>query len=54
VTELLRRAAGDAFPARVLAGAEIRRFAAGAAVPADGATTPSPLPPPGFFGRSTD
>lgn len=54
VVELARRAAGDPFPARVLHGAELHRFARGAAVPADGATTPSPLPPPGFFGRPED
>jgi spermidine synthase len=54
VAELARRAAGDPFPARVLAGADVRRFARGAAVPVDGATTPSPLPPPGFFGRPED
>jgi spermidine synthase len=52
--DLARRAAGDAFPARVLAGVELRRFARGAAVPSDGSTTPSPLPPPGFFGRPAD
>lgn len=51
VAELARLTAGDPFPARVLAGAELRRFAEGAVVPADGAATPSPLPPPGFFGR---
>jgi spermidine synthase len=54
VTELVRRMAGDPFPARVLAGDEVRRFAGAAAVPADGSTTPSPLPPPGFFGRPED
>jgi spermidine synthase len=54
VTELVRRMAGDPFPARVLAGDEVRRFAGAATVPADGSTTPSPLPPPGFFGRPED
>lgn len=54
VADLVRRAAGDAFPARVLSGSDLRRFAAGAAVPVDRATTPSPLPPPGFFGRPAD
>ncbi|GAA5128926.1 spermidine synthase [Pseudonocardia adelaidensis] len=54
VGELARRAAGDPFPARVLAGPELRRFARGAAVPVDAAATPSPLPPPGFFGRPAD
>ena len=54
VAELVRRLAGDAFPARVLAGAEVRRFVRGAPVPSDRSTTPSPLPPPGFFGRPAD
>jgi spermidine synthase len=54
VAELARRAAGDAFPARVLAGADLRGFARGATVPVDGAATPSPLPPPGFFGMPAD
>ncbi len=53
VDDLARRTAGDAFPARVLAGADVHRFARGATVPTDGAATPSPLPPPGFFGRPT-
>ncbi len=51
VTDLVRRAAGDAFPSRVLSGSDLRRFTGDATVPVDGATTPSPLPPPGFFGR---
>jgi spermidine synthase len=54
VDELARRAAGDPFPARVLAGSELRRFTRGARAPVDGAATPSPLPPPGFFGRPAD
>jgi SAM-dependent methyltransferase len=51
VDGLLRRAAGDPFPATVLTGEAIRRFAADAYPPSDRAATPSPLPPPGFFGR---
>ena len=51
VPALTRRAAGDPFPARVLTGADLRRFTRGAAVPVDGTATPSPTPPPGFFGR---
>ncbi|WP_433284639.1 spermidine synthase [Pseudonocardia sp. CA-142604] len=51
VDGLVRRAAGDPFPATVLAGDDIRRFAADACPPSDRAATPSPLPPPGFFGR---
>jgi spermidine synthase len=54
VDELARRTAGDPFPARVLAGAELRRFTRGAVVPGDRSTTPSPLPPPGFFGRPAE
>jgi SAM-dependent methyltransferase len=48
---LVRRAASDPFPARVLAGEDVRRFAGDAAAPSDRAATPSPEPPPGFFGR---
>lgn len=48
---LVRRTAADPFPARVLDGTAVQRFAHGVPVPRDGATTPSPLPPPGFFGR---
>ncbi|MDG4785899.1 fused MFS/spermidine synthase [Micromonospora sp. WMMD1102] len=46
VPELLRRAAGDWFPGRVLAGADLDRFADGARVVADTAARPS-TPPPG-------
>lgn len=48
---LTRRAAGDPFRARVLDDAEARRFAGAAQVPVDRGATPSPMPPPGFFGR---
>ena len=51
VAALTRRAAGDPFRATVLDAAQARRFAGDAAVPHDGASTPSPMPPPGFFGR---
>ncbi|MHA6625475.1 spermidine synthase [Pseudonocardia sichuanensis] len=54
VDELVRRTAGDPFPARVLAGPDARRFADGVPVPGDRSTSPSPLPPPGFFGRPAD
>ncbi len=54
VVELARRTAGDAFPARVLTGAELRRFTRGAVVPVDRTATPSPLPPPGFFGMPAE
>ncbi|TQM04082.1 spermidine synthase [Pseudonocardia kunmingensis] len=54
VDELVRRTAGDPFPARVLAGPDARRLADGVPVPGDRSTSPSPLPPPGFFGRPAD
>ncbi|WP_328338683.1 spermidine synthase [Micromonospora sp. NBC_00421] len=49
VPELTRRAAGDWFPGRVLAGDELDRFAAGAAVVTDADATDSIPPPPGIF-----
>lgn len=51
VAELARAAAADPFPARVLHGRELRRFAKGAPAPNDRSSTPSPKPPPGLFGR---
>ena len=51
VRDLVRRTAGDPFPSRVLAGADITRFARGTVGPTDRSATPSPPPPPGFFGR---
>jgi hypothetical protein len=54
VAALARAAAADPFPARVEHGAALRRFAAGAAVVPDRSATPSPLPPPGFFGRPAE
>lgn len=44
--ELRRRAAGDAFPARVLDGEDLDRFVAGARPATDATAQPSPLPPP--------
>ncbi|GGM35138.1 hypothetical protein GCM10011608_19690 [Micromonospora sonchi] len=49
VAELTRRAAGDWFPGRVLADAELDRFAGGATVVRDEVATDSPPPPPGIF-----
>ncbi|SCL31373.1 Methyltransferase domain-containing protein [Micromonospora nigra] len=49
VAELTRRAAGDWFPGRVLAGAELDRFEGGAPVVHDGDATGSPPPPSGTF-----
>jgi hypothetical protein len=46
---LTRRTAGDPFPGRVLDGAELDRFAAGAAPITDASAEPSPTPPPGLF-----
>ncbi|MEU7999007.1 fused MFS/spermidine synthase [Micromonospora sp. NPDC049060] len=49
VPELTRRAAGDWFPGRVLAGGELDRFAGGAPVVRDADATDSTPPPPGIF-----
>ncbi|MFG1899852.1 spermidine synthase [Micromonospora carbonacea] len=49
VPELTRRAAGDWFPGRVLAGDELDRFAGGAAVVRDADATDSTPPPPEIF-----
>ncbi|MGC1211674.1 MAG: spermine synthase, partial [Micromonospora sp.] len=49
VPELTRRAAGDWFPGRVLAGDEVDRFAGGAPVVHDADATASTPPPPGIF-----
>lgn len=49
--ELVRRTAADPFRARVLSGAELRERLRGARVRRDRSTTPSPVPPAGFFGR---
>jgi spermidine synthase len=54
VDGLVRRAAGDPFPAGVLTGPDVRRFAGAAPVPGDRTTTPSPMPPAGFFGRPAE
>lgn len=51
--ELTRRATADPFRARLLDDAQARRFAGDATVPRDRTATPSPVPPPGFFGRPT-
>jgi spermidine synthase len=49
VAELTRRAARDPFPARVLEGAELSRFVAGARPITDAAAEPSPAPPADVF-----
>ncbi|MFI1258038.1 spermidine synthase [Streptomyces netropsis] len=49
VTALARRAAGDAFPARVEHGPMLERFTAGAAPVYDVDAAPSPEPPGGTF-----
>src|SRR5206468_2104124 len=48
---LVRRLAGDPFPARLLDDAAARDFAGSAVPPTDATATPSPRPPPGVFGR---
>jgi spermidine synthase len=51
VDDLARRCAGDPVPARVLAGPQLRRWAAGAAAVTDATAVASPQPPPELFGR---
>jgi len=46
VAELTRRLAADPFPARVVAGGDVTRFAAGARPVTDADAEPSPAPPP--------
>ncbi|GAA1929206.1 fused MFS/spermidine synthase [Streptomyces sodiiphilus] len=47
--DIVRRAAADAFPARVVHGDALDRLLDGAAPVADGAAVPSPRPPAGAF-----
>jgi hypothetical protein len=49
VPALTRLAAGDPFPARLLSGDELDRFAAGARPVTDAQARPSPAPPRGIF-----
>jgi spermidine synthase len=49
VAGLTRRAAGDPFPGRLVHGAGLDRFAAGAKPVTDARAQPSPAPPPGVF-----
>jgi spermidine synthase len=46
---LARRAAGDPFPGRLVHGADLDRFAAGAKPVTDANAQPSPVPPPDVF-----
>ena len=48
---LMRRAAGDSVPARVVAGADLSAFARHAGSVTDAAAAPSPAPPAELFGR---
>ena len=50
VAGLARRAAADPFPARVVHGAELTRFTAGAGPVTDATAEPSPAPPGDLFG----
>jgi len=54
VEALARRAAGDWFPGRLLAGDDLARFAAGEAVVTDADATPSAEPPPGMFAAGSE
>jgi spermidine synthase len=49
VAELTRRTAGDPFPARLVHGDDLARFAAGAKPITDARAEPSPAPPPEVF-----
>ena len=49
VAALRRRTAGDPFPGRVVDGAELDRFAAGAKPVFDAQAAPPPVPPPHLF-----
>jgi spermidine synthase len=49
VTGLIRRTAADPFPARVVEGAALDRFAAGSRPITDAHAGPSPAPPPEVF-----
>jgi hypothetical protein len=46
---LARRTAGDPFPGRVVDGADLDRFAAGAKPVSDTQAAPPPVPPPHLF-----
>lgn len=48
---LRRRLAGGPFPARLVTGGDLARFAAGAPVVTEADAVPSPEPPPGAFDR---
>ncbi len=49
VARLIRLAAADPFPARLMAGAALDRFVAGSRPILDAHAEPSPPPPPGIF-----
>jgi len=51
VALLVRRAAADPFPGRVVYGAELDRFIAGTKPITDASAEPSPSPPPDLFAR---
>jgi hypothetical protein len=52
VAELTRRTAGDPFPARLVDGDDLSRFAAAARPITDARAQPSPAPPSGIFTSS--
>ena len=49
ISDLVRRAAGDPFPARVTGGEALDAWIAGATPVTDATAVPSPEPPPGAF-----
>ena len=50
MARLAAAARRDAFPARLLHGADLDRFVAGARPMTDATARPSPKPPPSVFG----
>ena len=54
VEELGRRATGDWFPGRLLAGADLDRFVGGVAAVTDATAEPSAAPPVGMFPRRVE
>jgi hypothetical protein len=54
VEELARRATGDWFPGRLIAGADLDRFVGGVAAVTDATAEPSTAPPVGMFPRRVE
>ena len=54
VEDLARRATGDWFPGRLIAGADLDRFVGGVAAVTDATAEPSAAPPVGMFPRRVE